>query len=271
MKQPGRYRAIAEYYDAEYETNDVLDNDTPFLLTHLPKRSQRVLELCCGTARCAIPLAQAGHRVTGVDIDADLLAIARRKRDSVGLTDRELSLVRGDVLRYESETKYDWAVLLFNTLLNFPTLPQQDRLLARVASLLRPGGRFWVDVFNPDFSLLAEGHVKNFDPATFYVPALDRTVHRTMEIRQSPEQPQLQHITFHYVWTDTAGKTRREKSAFDATWMLPREVVLLMERHGFRVENLYGDYDGSVVTPESPRIIACGRLSRSKTCDGKTG
>ena len=260
MKQPGRYRAIAEYYDAEYETNDVLDNDTPFLLSHLPKRRQTILELCCGTARCAIPLAQAGHRVTGVDVDADLLAIARRKRDGVGLRERELTLVRGDVLRYRSTTTFDWAVLLFNTLLNFPTLPEQDRLLGRVASQLRPGGRFWVDVFNPDFSLLAEGHVKDFDPATFYVPALDRTVHRTMEIRQSPDRPQLQHITFHYQWSDVDGKLHRERSTFDATWMLPREVVLLLERHGFKVDQLHGDYDGSPVTPDSPRIIACGRL-----------
>lgn len=262
MKQPGRYRAIAEYYDAEYESNDVLDHDTPFLLSHLPKRRQNVLELCCGTARCAIPLAKAGHCVTGVDIDADLLAIARRKRDSVGLTERELALIRGDVRRFKSSTRFDWAVLLFNTLLNFTTLPEQDRVLSAVARALRTGGRFWVDVFNPDLGQLAERHVTKFDAATFHVAALDRDVTRTMDIRQSPDHPQLRHVTFRYEWADPGGKPRVETNHFDLTWMTPRELVLLLERHGFKVVHLYGDYDGSAVGPQSPRIIACGTLTR---------
>ena len=63
-----RYRAIADYYDAEYEGSEMLLQDVPFFLGHLPARRRlKVLELAVGTARAAIPIAQAGHRVTGVD------------------------------------------------------------------------------------------------------------------------------------------------------------------------------------------------------------
>jgi ubiquinone/menaquinone biosynthesis C-methylase UbiE len=83
------YRAIAEYYDAENENHAVLREDVPFFLGQLPRRRrQSVLELAAGTARAAIPIAQAGHGVVGVDYAADMLDIARRKRDAVGLTDR---------------------------------------------------------------------------------------------------------------------------------------------------------------------------------------
>ncbi|MGC4031513.1 MAG: class I SAM-dependent methyltransferase [Tepidisphaeraceae bacterium] len=259
MKQAGRYQAIAEYYDAEYVSNDLLDNDVPFLLSHLPMRRQKVLELCCGTARAAIPLAQAGHRVVGVDIDAELLRIARRKRDSVGIPEKDLTLVRGDVLKYTAEETFDWAVLIFNTLLNFTTLSEQDRLLANAARQLKKGGRFWVDIFNPDLTILAESHHAHFDSATFYVPALDRSVHRTTEIERDPKRPQLQRTTFHYTWADANGDLQHETVKFEMTWMMPRELVMLFERHGFVVDALYGDYDGSPVTPESPRIIACGK------------
>src|SRR5436189_6473540 len=96
-----RYRAIADYYDAEYDRNPMLEQDVPFFLGHLPgKRRQRVLELACGTARAAIPVAQAGHQVVGVDYAQEMLDIARQKRDSVGLTDKELTLARQDILRF---------------------------------------------------------------------------------------------------------------------------------------------------------------------------
>src|SRR4051794_10033570 len=87
-----RYRAIADYYDAEYEPLGMLARDVPFFLRQLPKRRQSVLDLGTGTGRSSIPIAQAGHRVVGVDYDANLLEIASRKRDAVGLSDRDLSL-----------------------------------------------------------------------------------------------------------------------------------------------------------------------------------
>src|SRR5881227_3501310 len=123
------YHAIAEYYDAEYQAREMLAQDVPFFLGQLPKRRQSVLELAAGTARAAIPIAQAGHRVVGVDYDARMLAIAKRKRDVVGLTDSQLKLLRQNVLRLDLGQKFDWICIFFNTLLNFTTLEQQDRLL----------------------------------------------------------------------------------------------------------------------------------------------
>ncbi len=253
------YRAIADYYDAEYESNDVLDNDVPFLLRHLPKRSRKILELCCGTGRASIPLAEAGHRVVGVDYDPDLLAIAKRKRDGSGISPDRLQLVRADVLKLKLDETFDFAFLIFNTLLNFTTLADQDRLLSRVHAQLKPGGRFWVDIFYPDLTILAAAHHAHFDSATFYVHALDRSVHRTTEIRQSTKRPQLQELTFHYTHADERGDLHAEKIDFELTWMFPRELVMLLERHGFVVEQLYGDYRGNPITPESSRIIAVAK------------
>src|SRR5690242_1607070 len=102
------YRAIAEYYDAEHERTKMLRRDVPFFLRHLPKRRQSVLELATGTGRAAIPIAQAGHEVVGVDYAADMLDIARRKRDGVGLTDRRLQLVEADILTLNLRRRFDW-------------------------------------------------------------------------------------------------------------------------------------------------------------------
>ena len=249
------YHAIADYYDAEYEARDMLAQDVPFFLGHLPKRAQSVLELAVGTARAAIPIAQAGHRVVGTDYDARMIAIAKRKRDSIGISEQNLKLLRQDVLRLNLRQKFDWVCIFFNTLVNFTTLQQQDRLLQGVRKHLKRSGQFWLDIFNPDLLLLARARSANLDPVLFYVPHLDRVVSRTTEIRPDPVN-QRQHVTFHYRWFDR-GDERHERVEFDLTFFFPRELRLLVERNGMQIESIYGNYDGSKLTNDSPRIIAC--------------
>jgi ubiquinone/menaquinone biosynthesis C-methylase UbiE len=255
-----RYRAIAEYYDAEGERLHMLKEDVPFLLTHLPRRSQSVLELAVGTARAAIPIAQAGHRVVGVDYAPDMLAIARRKRDAVGLTEKELSLVQGDVLKLNLRRKFDRVVIVFNTFLGFTKLEQQDRVLQVVRKHLKPSGRFWIDVFNPDLSLLSHARSVDLDPSTFHVPRFDRTVFRTVDVRRDMAR-QWMEVTFNYKWFDQHGTERREKTVFEMTVIYPRELRLLLERNGLVIDELWGDYDGSALKADSPRMIASCRLS----------
>jgi SAM-dependent methyltransferase len=256
MKKPNpRYRALAEYYDAEYAESKMLQEDVPFFLGQLPRKRQSILELCVGTARAAIPLAQAGHRVTGVDYAKDLLEIARRKRDAVGLGDAHLKLIYGNALKLDLSERFDWICIFFNTLLAFATLAEQDQLLAVVRKHLKPTGRFWIDIFNPDLQLLAGGQQKGFDPHLFYVPGLDRTVYQTTDIKRDIAA-QLQEVTFHYRWYDDRGREHREKNCFTMTWMFPRELQLLLERNGLAIENIYGNYDGSELISRSPRMIA---------------
>ena len=249
------YRAIAEYYDAENENQPVLREDVPFFLGQLPKRRrQSVLELAVGTARAAIPIAQAGHRVVGVDYAADMLDVARRKRDAVGLRDRELKLLRADVTSLDLGRRFDWVCIFFNTFLGFPTLAQQDAVLQTVRRHLKPAGRFWLDVFQPDLARLARPLVKGLDPTPFFVHRFDRTVIKTIDIQTFPAR-QLQRLTFHYTWFESDGRRRRARTVFDATFIFPRELQLLLERNGLRIERMYGNYDGSPLDDDSPRMI----------------
>jgi ubiquinone/menaquinone biosynthesis C-methylase UbiE len=253
-----KYRAIAQYYDAEYADKPMLQQDVPFLLEHLPKRRQAILELCTGTGRAAIPLAQAGHRVVGVDYAEDMLAIARHKRDAVGLGEKDLQLVRQDVTKLRLDQSFDWAVILFNTLLALVTLEEQDALLSGVVKHLKPGGRMWIDIFQPNLQLLATPSARGVDGHQFYVHELGRTVYQTTDVDRDPAA-QRQTVTFRYQWFDQHGRVHREKRRFDMTFMFPRELRLLVERHGMRIEKLYGDYDGSDLDADSPRMIAVCR------------
>jgi SAM-dependent methyltransferase len=251
-----RHRAIAEYYDFEYPHHDMLEQDVPFFLGQMPrKKRQSVLEIAVGTGRAAIPVAQAGHRVVGVDYAKDMLAIAARKRDAVGLSDRDLSLVHADALDLDLGKRFDWVCVFFNTFLAFPTLDEQDRLMRVILRHLKPAGRFWVDLFQPDYSLLARDVSTGLEPFVFYVPPQDRTVFKTTDVRRSPHR-QVQRVTFNYAWFESSGVQRQAHTHFDMTWLFPRELQLLVERHGLVIERLFGNYDAGPLAADSPRIIA---------------
>ena len=63
------YREIAEFYDHEYPTQQFLREDVPMMLGEVDGEPGRFLELGCGTGRAALPIAEAGHTVVGLDVD----------------------------------------------------------------------------------------------------------------------------------------------------------------------------------------------------------
>lgn len=252
-----RYRAIPEYYDAEYAQQAMLQQDVPFFLSRLSRR-QSVLEMAVGTGRAAIPIAQAGHRLVGLDNDPRMLDRARTKRDGVGLGERELTLLEGDMLTADLGRTFDWVCVFFNTFLVFTSLGEQDRALQAMRRHLKPRGRLWLDVLQPDLLLLARKRSVNLEPMVFYVPERDRTVFKSIEVRPDPAR-QVQRVVFHYLWFDAQGRERRQKTAFDLSILFPLQLEMLLERNGFKVEHLYGNYDGSFLNADSPRMIACAR------------
>ncbi len=258
--KPKRYRAIADYYDAENERLTWLQHDVPFFLRQLPKGSQHVLELAAGTGRAGIPIAQAGHRVVGVDYAEDMLDLARRKRHAVGLSDRQLSLVHGDVMELDLGRRFDWVAVFFNTFLGFTTLAEQDAVLQVARKHLKPRGRLWIDIFQPNLALMASDESLGIDPAVFYVPHLNRTVFMSVDVRRDPSR-QLQQVTFNYRWFDERGRERRQRTRFGITFMFPRELQILLERNGFTIDPMWGDHDGKPLNADSPRIIVRGRLA----------
>ncbi|MEZ0374141.1 MAG: methyltransferase domain-containing protein [Candidatus Sericytochromatia bacterium] len=92
---------------------------------------QRVLDIGCGTGEtCTIWLA-GGAKVTGLDVSAPMLAVAKER------TGGKAILVEADASEWRSETPFDLAVSRFGVM--FFEAP--DPAFANIAANLRPGGR----------------------------------------------------------------------------------------------------------------------------------
>lgn len=108
-------------------------------------KPRQVIDLGCGTGSIAIPLAKRGYRVTGVDLSAEMLAVAydKMKREQVQVTwveqdMRELDLPAADAV-----------ISLCDSLSYLTEAEDVKRTFARVYQHLNPGGTFLFDVHSP--------------------------------------------------------------------------------------------------------------------------
>src|SRR6187397_903528 len=85
----------APFYDWE-NARTLQRRDVAFWQQLAAAQNGPVLELGCGTGRIAVPAAQAGARIVGIDRSEEMLARARRRVKRGRLSGR-LSLVRGDI------------------------------------------------------------------------------------------------------------------------------------------------------------------------------
>ncbi len=97
----------------------------------------RALELGIGTGRIALPLAERGVQVHGIDLST---AMVSRLRDKPGGKDIEVTV--GDFATARAGGPFDLAYLVFNTIMNLTTQERQIACFRNVAAQLKPGGCF---------------------------------------------------------------------------------------------------------------------------------
>lgn len=106
-----------------------------------------------GTGGFAVPLAEAGHRVTVVDPSPDSLAALQRRAAEQGLADR-VAAVQGDLSDLPALVGLAAAdLVLCHSVLEVVDDPAAA--LAAVAGVLRPGGRLSLLVANRSAAVLA--------------------------------------------------------------------------------------------------------------------
>jgi SAM-dependent methyltransferase len=110
------------------------------------------LEFAIGTGRIALPLAERGVRVVGIDNSEHMLA---RLRDKPGA--EQVEALVGDMAVTRLDGEFSLVYLVFNTIFNLTTQDGQVACFQNAAAHLRSGGRFVIEARVPELQRLPLG------------------------------------------------------------------------------------------------------------------
>lgn len=230
---------FADVYDDWY--GDLTDTDACVDLLERLAGGGAVLELGVGTGRLAVPLAQRGLAVTGVDTSSAMLARLAEKPGGDRVTALLGSMVDPPV---GPDARFSVAVVAYNTLFNLTGPGEQERCLAAVARLLAPGGTLVVEAFVPD--------PLGPDPAdavtTRHLSA-DRVV-----LSVSRSLPGTQELLGQYVDITEAGIRLRP---WHIRWATPAQLDELAGRAGLVLTGRWADWRGTAFDDSASAHISC--------------
>lgn len=202
-----------------------------------------MLELMAGTGRVSLPLAEAGVRLTCVELSGAMLARLRAKLAASGLT---ASLVEMDVRRLALPGRnFALAVLPFQSFAELLEPEDQRATLAGVRAHLAPGGRFACTLHNPLLRRrTVDGQLRLL--GTFPLPEGGRTLLLWSVEQELPGSALVRAVQLYEIY-DAEGKLA-EKRWLDARFRLVEqaEFEALARAAGFRPAALHGDYDRSL-------------------------
>jgi SAM-dependent methyltransferase len=247
------YEKLARFYDLEHAA---LEIDVTFYV-HLARQvGGPVLDAGCGSGRLLLPLSQAGLKVTGIDSSSAMLALARQKLERLGQTVR---LIEGDMRTLMLEERYGLIIVSINTFMHFQTTADQLAALENLARHLRPGGQLVIDLPAGDELIHQDPDARLTLEQTFVNPDTGGQIIK-LSASQVDWTRQLQEIIYVYDETSPDGSVQRTVVPVTLRYVFRYELALLLERAGYQLLTLYGDYDMSLYDQGGTRMIALAQV-----------
>jgi SAM-dependent methyltransferase len=213
------YDTIAELYDPWSRS---VTEDVGFYVAESRKSGGTVVELGVGTGRIAIPIAEKGKRVIGVDSSREMLAACRRRAEEAGVADL-LDLRLGDLRHPPLDEQVPLVVCPFRSYLHLADDGERIEALEAARKTLVPGGRLIFDVFEPKPDDIAETH--------------GRWLEREPEIFERAHWDEEERTLTLSVRGPGAAATMA------LAWISRAEWQELLEAAGFVVEACFGWFD----------------------------
>jgi SAM-dependent methyltransferase len=203
----------------------------------------RALEFAIGTGRVAVPLAERGVPVTGIELSQPMIDRLRAKAD-----DTAIPVVAGDMATARAPGAYTLVYLVYNTISNLLTQAEQVACFRNAARHLTPGGRFVIELGVPGLRKLPPGQqavVWQSGPGYIGLDTYD-------VVRQ--------HVVSHHFWFDDGRQARLFRSPHRYNW--PAELDLMAQLAGFELETRHADWLGTEFTAESGSHVSVYRIPR---------
>ncbi len=246
---------IAEYYDYLPPVSGRLDLD--FYLAYARMAGGPVLELGCGTGRILVPIAAAGCHIVGLDFSPFMLEQCRAKLEAQPkeVQDR-VRLVQGDMTNFDLGEIFHLITIPFRPFQHLLYVDEQIACLRCVHQHLAPTGKLVLDLFHTDprrtHDLIYTEESDRYPEVTLPDGRRVRLAERIVAFRRAE---QINDVELIYYVTHPEGRSERLVDAFPVRYFFRYEVEHLLARCGFRVAELFGNYDKTPLRDDSPEMI----------------
>lgn len=234
----------AQFYDA-YFTG--VEGEVDFYVDEAADVGGPVLELGCGTGRVLLPIARSGVEVVGLDRSPQLLAVLREKLGGEEETTAgRVRLVEADMVDFSLEQTVAAAFIPYRSFQHLLDRQDQERALHAIGQHLEEGGRLVFNTYDPLGDIAREGLAS---PMRKDLDFFDERTGRAVVVYYSRQvDPQVQIIEQELLFEefDEEGVSLgRWLSVLQLRWTPQGEMAHLLERCGFHVDALYGDFEGA--------------------------
>ena len=251
---------IAQWNADMYDLNRTGIDDVEFALTLMGTTPKKGLEIACGSGRFLIPMAKAGHDVTGLDFDVYMLEKIAPK-----ITNEKMKWRKADVIYDDWGTGFDVVILgdnfLFNIVSDMNYEQSQKLMIQKSADALAVGGHIFVDYGytlypekwfqNPNANIIWEGTDShgNFGKMAL----LDNTYDTESGIARFIRR-------FDMILAD--GSTLVHEIPSQKHFAALEQIHNWLDEAGFVIEQECGDYQGHPISEMTNRAIIWARKVR---------
>ena len=232
-----------EIYDGQFPRKN---EDFPFYKKWCLKTGGPILELCCGTGRLTIPLAQAGVDIAGLDMTPVMLNQAKIKRNAKGL---DINLIKGDMRRFKLGRKFKLIFIPFNSIQNTYALKDIENIFTRVKEHLTSDGVFILDIFNPSIKILSRSGAPSKIIERFILQDGRKVIIKEKHFYDVAAQ--INRVTWQYTINGKIMPPQR----LDMRCFFPQEMDALLKYNGFEVIKKFGNYNETPFGSASPKQI----------------
>lgn len=206
----------------------------------------RALEFAIGTGRVAIPLAERGVPVSGIELSSAMLDQLRTKADQA-----TIPTIRGDMATTRAAGTFALVYLVYNTLSNLLTQAEQVECFRNAARHLEAGGCFVIELGVPGLRTLPPGTAataRSSESGYVGVQTYDVVQQRTVS---------------HHFWFGDGPEARLFRTPHRYIW--PAELDLMAQIAGFELESRHEDWLDSEFTESSRSHVSVYRLPGPRT------
>ncbi len=249
MPKEQLYKKYSKFYDKIYSKKKY-DEEVVFIksvISNSKVKGKSLLDMACGTGTHAKEFADDGFKVTGVDVNSEMLKLARKKT-------KKASFVKGSMQSFKSKKKFDVITCLFTAMNYNKNISELKNTIKNLSNLLNKGGIVIFDLG------LVEGKDRVDRKSGAFIDTYSEDnlqIARISQWNPSRDNPDIYNANF-LMFVKDKGKVDFEIDEHELGIFSVEEIKSIMEKTGFAVK-IYDDFSLKKYTKKSKRPIFVGQ------------